>query len=600
MFRSPKSSTRRSLVVLAGVAGLVVLSPLVAELPAVAAGESLALAQGSGQNTNIATAFPAQLEVSVSGPAGDSGSVTFTAPPAGAGGVFSGPYATNAGTTDVVPYALASSTTPNATTSTTVGADPFIANSISGSYQVSATATGAGGPAAFSLTNDGLSASGGTPQTAKVGSAFASPLTATVYAYGAPVAGASVTFSAPASGASAVFSTSNTDTVTVITNSQGVASAALDANDAPGTYSLSATTTASGVVGSPTWTLTNTTAGVSSAVTAYSGTPQSAPVGAQFGAPLVAEVTDANGNPVGGASVAFSISSDNGAGAGFATGGANASETTNSSGLATSPPLVANDTAGSYSASAAANGIPTPASFSLTNTPAGASTTTAGLGASQATSVGSAFPIPLSVTVTDAYGNPVAGVTVTFTAPARGASGTFAGSAATAAALTNAKGIALAPAFSANTIPGGYVVTASTPGADPPASFALVNQAGSAGAQRLAAPVVGMAATPDGGGYWLVGADGGVFSYGDARFFGSAGALHLAAPVVGMAATPDGGGYWLVGADGGVFSYGDAPFLGAEAGQPVGQDTTALAASGAHGYRLAGADGAVSSFGGSP
>jgi hypothetical protein len=30
-----------------------------------------------------------------------------------------------------------------------------------------------------------------------------------------------------------------------------------------------------------------------------------------------------------------------------------------------------------------------------------------------------------------------------------------------------------------------------------------------------------MASTPDGGGYWLVAADGGVFSFGDAGFFGS-------------------------------------------------------------------------------
>ena len=34
------------------------------------------------------------------------------------------------------------------------------------------------------------------------------------------------------------------------------------------------------------------------------------------------------------------------------------------------------------------------------------------------------------------------------------------------------------------------------------------------------------------------------------------------APIVGMAATPTGKGYWLVAADGGVFSFGDAPFLG--------------------------------------
>ena len=39
----------------------------------------------------------------------------------------------------------------------------------------------------------------------------------------------------------------------------------------------------------------------------------------------------------------------------------------------------------------------------------------------------------------------------------------------------------------------------------------------------LNAPIVGIAATPDGGGYWLVAADGGVFSFGDAHFYGSTG-----------------------------------------------------------------------------
>lgn len=34
------------------------------------------------------------------------------------------------------------------------------------------------------------------------------------------------------------------------------------------------------------------------------------------------------------------------------------------------------------------------------------------------------------------------------------------------------------------------------------------------------------------------------------------------APIVGMAATPTGEGYWLVAADGGVFAFGDAQFLG--------------------------------------
>jgi hypothetical protein len=57
-----------------------------------------------------------------------------------------------------------------------------------------------------------------------------------------------------------------------------------------------------------------------------------------------------------------------------------------------------------------------------------------------------------------------------------------------------------------------------------------------------------------------------VFAYGDATFAGSAGGTHLTSPVVGMAPTPSGRGYWLVAADGGVFAYGDATFAGSAGG----------------------------------
>ncbi|MHB1534353.1 MAG: serine hydrolase [Acidimicrobiales bacterium] len=101
---------------------------------------------------------------------------------------------------------------------------------------------------------------------------------------------------------------------------------------------------------------------------------------------------------------------------------------------------------------------------------------------------------------------------------------------------------------------------------------------GSMGAVSLNQPVVGMAATPSGQGYWLVAADGGVFNFGDAGFFGSMGAVSLNQPVVGMAATPSGQGYWLVAADGGVFSLGDAPFEGSAAGQTLAQPVIMMAA----------------------
>jgi GH25 family lysozyme M1 (1,4-beta-N-acetylmuramidase) len=76
------------------------------------------------------------------------------------------------------------------------------------------------------------------------------------------------------------------------------------------------------------------------------------------------------------------------------------------------------------------------------------------------------------------------------------------------------------------------------------------------------APCVAIAATKTGQGYYQVGADGGVFCYGDAQFYGSMGGKPLQAPVVGMQVTPSGGGYWLVSADYGIFAFGDAPFFG--------------------------------------
>lgn len=146
---------------------------------------------------------------------------------------------------------------------------------------------------------------------------------------------------------------------------------------------------------------------------------------------------------------------------------------------------------------------------------------------------------------------------------------------------------------------------------------------------RPAAAIVAIEATPSGEGYWLLGADGGVFTFGDARFAGTGPTLSVAmsatplgegywitdtaghvqafgdavligdlgetvpaAPVVAMAATPSGGGYWLVAADGAVFTFGDAPFHGAGAPVPVVAMVPVLG-----GYALVSGDGTVTSFG---
>ena len=111
----------------------------------------------------------------------------------------------------------------------------------------------------------------------------------------------------------------------------------------------------------------------------------------------------------------------------------------------------------------------------------------------------------------------------------------------------------------------------------------------------------GIAATPDGRGYWLVGIDGGVFAYGDAVFYGSMGGHHVDAPVAGIARTSDGRGYWLVSWDGGVFAFGDARFSGSMGGRALNSLTIGIAANlDGSGYWTVAQDGGVFAFGGAP
>jgi Transglycosylase-like domain len=114
----------------------------------------------------------------------------------------------------------------------------------------------------------------------------------------------------------------------------------------------------------------------------------------------------------------------------------------------------------------------------------------------------------------------------------------------------------------------------------------------------LNAPIVGAAATPDGTGYWLVGADGGVFSFGSAAFYGSTGSIHLNQPIVGIESTPDGHGYWEVGGDGGVFAFGDASFHGSTGGIRLGQPMVGIESTpDGGGYWMVASDGGVFAFG---
>jgi hypothetical protein len=113
---------------------------------------------------------------------------------------------------------------------------------------------------------------------------------------------------------------------------------------------------------------------------------------------------------------------------------------------------------------------------------------------------------------------------------------------------------------------------------------------------------VAIAPTPDGKGYWEVGVDGGVFTFGDAQFYGSLpGEGVSVSDIVAMAATPDGKGYWLLGSDGGVFSFGDAAFYGSVPGvlgEPAPHPATDIVATAdGRGYWIVGSDGGIFTFG---
>lgn len=100
---------------------------------------------------------------------------------------------------------------------------------------------------------------------------------------------------------------------------------------------------------------------------------------------------------------------------------------------------------------------------------------------------------------------------------------------------------------------------------------------------------MGIASSPDGGGYWVATSAGELRAFGDAKDLGSpasyngfkpaASVIALTAvptpPLCGPPSSPPGSqpsppppppqGYWMTGSDGGVFTYGDAQFHGSAA-----------------------------------
>lgn len=101
------------------------------------------------------------------------------------------------------------------------------------------------------------------------------------------------------------------------------------------------------------------------------------------------------------------------------------------------------------------------------------------------------------------------------------------------------------------------------------------------------------------GGYWLAGANGAIYSCGDAPFYGSLTSRGIKPNtlIVGIAATPDDKGYWLVATDGGIFAFGNAKFNGSMGGKPLNKPVVGMAVDPAGGYYEVASDGGIFAFG---
>ncbi|SDQ31903.1 outer membrane autotransporter barrel domain-containing protein [Pseudovibrio sp. Tun.PSC04-5.I4] len=202
-----------------GFTGDVTLSPITTG--SISTPDTISITSGSGQDTAISSSFGNPLIVTVS----DSGSnpvsgetVTFTSP----SGVAGLSLTTQTATTNASGQASLSAT----------------ANAVAGGpYTVSASVTGVVASADFSLTNnageaDAISVVSGSGQSAELGKPFGSQLVVVVKDQNSNVTpDVSVVFEAPASGGSVVFASSGTNTETVLTDADGLAtSSAMTAN----------------------------------------------------------------------------------------------------------------------------------------------------------------------------------------------------------------------------------------------------------------------------------------------------------------------------------------------------------------------------------
>ena len=438
--------------------------------PAVNNPNELVLVGGSAQTAQLGKQFQAPLQVALANTNGCplTGSlagvaVEFDGPASGPSGIFasSGTHIAVVGTD-----AQGTATAPPFTANDTAGEYSVDAQSDYGTVNIDLGNTASGVPTAIATL-------AGSDQQATVGAQYAQALQARVTdANGNPVPGAVVGFTVVPGPTGAGASFLGGGPASAVTNSSGVATAPpLLAGAMPGRFTVTAST--DGLSSVAVYSFDNHASAM--ALNVMADADPVATVNTRFRNALRARVVDGGGQPVEGASVMFAIApASSGAGASFVGGAAQATELTGVDGIATTPAILANKVAGAFTVTATVVGAPA-AVFSLKNVAARAASIAVGAAGESSTTVDTRFPVPLAVTVTDKNGNPVVNAKVVFAAPRSGATGRFTHTRRRVTVTTGLKGIAVAPRFTANGVPGGFVVMVTVVGSPARAAFALVN-----------------------------------------------------------------------------------------------------------------------------
>jgi hypothetical protein len=366
----------------------------------------LVLVSGGGQSGVAGTPLPQPLIVQAQT---SDGTPVPGVPIAFAGTAGGGSAAPASAVTDVNGHAQATMTLGH-----TAGTQTFAASS-PGLTTASANETATAGAAALLVRNSG------DAQADTIGKLLAQPLVAKVTdAFGNSVAGATVNW-ARLAGAGTVAATSSTS------DAGGLASVGYTLGTVARTDSISAT-----ISGIPASTVVFTERGLprgASNVTKVSGDAQTATAGSVLSSPLVARVTDNLGNAVPGVLVTWTVP---------AGGGTVAPQTSTSDSTGTVSVVYTLGGVAGVNQVIGSIGGGVSATFTETGIIGAPANLVKVAGDAQTGSANAALPVRPAVRVTDAHGNPVPNVLVTFSVTAGGGSTTGANQ------TTDANGVATA------------------------------------------------------------------------------------------------------------------------------------------------------------